>query len=134
MKTTRVTINGHDLQLEVAESKQEQKTGLMHRDTLDKDSGMLFVYKIPAQASFWMKNTKIPLSIAFIDENNQIFQIENMSPGDLKSIKSKKPSKYALEVNKGWFKANNISIGDNISFIKKKCNKKRTIKIKIQSV
>jgi uncharacterized membrane protein (UPF0127 family) len=106
----------------------------MNRDVLEENSGMLFVYNSPIQTSFWMKNTRIPLSIAFIDENNQIFQIEDLTPGDLNSVKSKKPSKYALEVNKGWFKENGISIGDNISLFEKKCNKKRTIKIKIESV
>lgn len=134
MKQVKAKINGHGLNLQVAETKEQQKNGLMHRQTLDKDSGMIFVYNQPIMASFWMKNTKIPLSIAFVGQNNEIFQIEDMIPGDLTSVKSLKPCKYAIEVNKGWFEDKNIKLKDIVSFPKNIYNKKRTIKIKIESV
>ncbi len=90
----------------------------MFRKELAKDSGMLFVFDKVKKVGFWMKNTYIPLSIAFIDISNRIFQIDNMWPLDEKNIHySIKPVKYALEVNLDWFKNNNIKVGDKIKII-----------------
>ena len=101
-----------NLNVEFASTPEEIQQGLMHRDHLDQNSGMLFAFSKPTQQSFWMKNTKMPLSIAFLDEGGSIFDIKDMNPFDETPIRSSGPAKYALEVNKGWFDKNNVTIGD----------------------
>jgi uncharacterized membrane protein (UPF0127 family) len=98
--------------VEVADTAEKRTAGLMFREKLEKNSGMLFVFDKPAKASFWMYNTSLPLSIAFIGEKGIILQIEDMKPKDLTPVSSKDKVLYALEVNKGWFEANKIKIGD----------------------
>lgn len=97
----QVTIDG--LELEYAITPEEQTRGLMFRKHLAKDAGMLFVYNTPIVATFWMKNTHIPLDIAFINGLGEIIDIQPMEPMSTHKIKSPKPCKYALEVNRGWF-------------------------------
>ena len=97
----------------------------MKIDNLPQDQGMLFCYPQERVLSFWMKNTTIPLSIAFIDKNKKVVQIEDLNPHDESSVISKVPSKWALEVNKDWFKKNNINVGSVLSLSYEK------IKIKI---
>jgi len=76
----------------------------------------LFVFEAAAVQSFWMRNTYIPLSIAYIDENGIIVRIKDMEPLDLTSVTSDYPAQYALEVNKGWFKKRGIKEGDSVDF------------------
>ena len=101
--------------MSVARTFQQQKQGLMHKKKLAANAGMLFEYSEKKILNFWMKNTLIPLSIAFIDPSGRINEILDMEPQDEQSVQSKHPSKYALEVNKGWFQENNISVGDKVS-------------------
>lgn len=96
----------------------------MHRKKLSDNHGMLFKFPYSNYQSFWMKNTYIPLDIAFLDDNGKILQIENMTPLNTRAISSYTPCKYALEVNKGWFKSNNISIGSIVGGVG--INKKNT--------
>lgn len=114
MKTQQIYIGDAKLSVQIARTGQEQAQGLQNISNLGKDKGMLFSYPQTKILAFWMKNTTIPLSIAFIGENKRIFQIEDMIPLSEKSIKSNKPAMYALEVNKGWFKDNNVKVGDLI--------------------
>lgn len=110
-------FNNDSLIVEVAETPKELEKGLMGRKFLDKDKGMLFIFKREGIYPFWMKNTYIPLSIAFIDKNYKIVQIEDMEPFDTISLHTPfSPIKYALEVNRGWFKRHNIKRGDSVSF------------------
>ena len=102
------------LSIEMADTSEKRELGLMHRKHLPKDQGMLFKFQSPTFARFLMKNTYIPLDIAFIDSNGKILQIESMSPLSTKSVYSNNRCKYALKVNKGWFSNNNISIGAKI--------------------
>ena len=88
----------------------------MHTKNLSRDQGMLFSYPQDRILTFWMKNTTIPLSIAFIDKNKKIVQIEDLEPLSEESIESNQKVKWALEVNKGWFSKNNIKIGDKVNF------------------
>lgn len=81
---------------------------------LPEDQGMLFVYKREEMISFWMKNTTIPLSIAFIDKKGVIKEIKDMEPGSRASVRPKKPAQYALEVNRGWFTRNGVKVGDKL--------------------
>jgi len=87
----------------------------MYRKKLPENQGMLFVFDKPASHCFWMKNTYIPLSIAFISIDKKIIQIDSMFPLDTLNIRiSRKPSKYAIEVNQGWFKRHKIKTEDKI--------------------
>ena len=104
----KIAINGNILDVELANTPLKRSLGLMYRKELPFNSGMLFVFPQSKNLSFWMKDTHIPLSIAYIDENGFIKNIENMNPEDITSIKSKSPCRFALEVNQGWFKKNKI--------------------------
>lgn len=108
----QITINNNKLSVEVALTKREQAQGLMNVENLPSDKGLLFCYPQERGLSFWMRNTTIPLSIAFIDKNKKITQIENLEPLDEKSVKSNKKCKWALEVNKGWFDQHQVKVGD----------------------
>ena len=78
---------------------------------------MLFVFPTSKYASFWMKDTQIPLSIAFLDEDGRILDIQKMTPlDDEKRYRSGQPARFALEVNQGWFSANGIEVGDKVEF------------------
>lgn len=93
-------------------TEEEKAKGLMFREKLGKNEGMLFVYEQEEILSFWMKNTRIPLSIGFIAKNGKIVDIQDMQPFSLQSHVSARPAQYALEVNQGWFKRNGIQVGD----------------------
>lgn len=108
------------LQVEVAISDEERARGLMMRETLGKNDGMIFVYKDPDFLSFWMRHTKLPLSIAFIDEKNRIIEIHDLDPYDERIVTSTNLAKYAVEVNRGWFRKNMIFHGDKMRIVQEK--------------
>ncbi|GAB1433251.1 hypothetical protein MASR2M29_18760 [Spirochaetota bacterium] len=101
--------------VELAVSENEQMTGLMHRAELPDGRGMLFVYDSDRQMSFWMKNTLIPLSIAYIGADGTIKEIYDMEPLSLDAVSSQRHVRYALEVPKAWFKNNGILPGDKFN-------------------
>jgi len=86
----------------------------MFRKSLGEDEGMIFVFDKESKVSFWMKNTEIPLSIAFIAADGTIRQIEDMEPRSLASVPSYRNVLYALEVNQGWYEENGVSPGDRV--------------------
>jgi hypothetical protein len=103
------------LSVEIADNEFRRRKGLMFRQTLPQNAGMLFVFDYEQRLSFWMKNTYIPLSIAFIDSAGVIREIYDMRPLDETNIcASKHAVRYALEVNRGWFAANNIATGSKV--------------------
>jgi uncharacterized membrane protein (UPF0127 family) len=104
------------VRVEVADDLAEQAKGLMDRTTLGENRGMLFVYPQERELSFWMKNTLIPLSIAFIDSERRIIDIQNMKPLDDKPphYVSAEPAQYALEVNQGFFEERGVRVGDRV--------------------
>ena len=102
------------LLVEVAETERQQQRGLMGRTELDANRGMLFVYDREQQLSFYMRDTLIPLSIAYIDARGTIIDIQDMQPLDETSHPSAAPAKYALEVNQGFFEAHGIQVGDRL--------------------
>ena len=116
MQLKKIKINNSSLKVRFVKTKQEQKQGLMGIDLLPKDQGMLFCYPEEQKMSFWMKDTKIPLSLAFIDKNKKIIAIEDMKPLDTNGTKFNDKAKWALEVNQGWFKENGIKLGDKVNF------------------
>ncbi len=111
-------INIHDKKprVEVAFRQKERTIGLMFREKLDSDHGMLFIYPQEQNLSFWMKNTRIPLSIAFINSSETITQIEPMAPYSLASHTSKVKVRFALEMEEGWFRKNGITVGSKVDF------------------
>jgi uncharacterized protein len=104
------------VRVEVADDLAEQAKGLMDRTTLGENRGMLFVYPEERELSFWMKNTLIPLSIAFIDSERRIIDIQDMKPLDDEppSYVSAEPAQYALEVNQGFFEERGVKVGDSV--------------------
>jgi uncharacterized membrane protein (UPF0127 family) len=107
-----LTIKGKTIKVEVARTGKEQERGLMFRERMGKDEGMLFVYEREERLSFWMKNTRLPLSIAFIDKGGKIVDIQDMEPFSLDTHTSAYPARYALEMNRGWFAREGIKVGD----------------------
>ena len=105
-------IRGKKINVELATTNETRNRGLMHRQTLGQDDGMLFVFPDSAIRSFWMENTYIHLSIAKLTEAGRIINIERMHPFNRTSVLSKGPAKYALETNAGWFRKNGIRPGD----------------------
>jgi uncharacterized membrane protein (UPF0127 family) len=102
------------IQAEVAATEAEREQGLMFRNSMGPNEGMVFLFGAPAQVCMWMKNTLIPLSVAFIDGDGKIVNIEDMQSQTLDSHCSKKPVPYALEMNLGWFKRKNLVPGSTI--------------------
>lgn len=117
LQTTKMSIVNTDnekisLLLELAKTDSEHTYGLMYRESIPEGSGMLFVFGNDGYRNFWMKNTKIPLSIAYIDSKGKILEIYDMKPMDTSvTYPSKYACRYALEVNKGWFKKHKIRPG-----------------------
>tara|TARA_R110001583_G_scaffold38874_3_gene125183 strand:+ start:1024 stop:1395 length:372 start_codon:yes stop_codon:yes gene_type:complete len=112
-----LSIKNKNLHIELANTPLKRSLGLMYRKKLDPNMGMLFIFPENNKKSFWMKDTHIPLSIAYINEDGVILNIEDMDPFSLDSVLSMGPCRYALEVNRGWFKKNGIQAGDQINGI-----------------
>ncbi|MDR2433129.1 MAG: DUF192 domain-containing protein [Treponema sp.] len=104
------------LNAELARTPEERIRGLMGRKSLADGEGMLFIFERDDVLSFWMKDTLIPLSIAFIASDGRIVEIRDMRPLDLNSIKSSRSVRYALEVPQGWFERAGVRPGDTVKF------------------
>ena len=100
---------------EIAKTDEERSQGLMYRKKLPDGEGMLFIFERDQQLSFWMKNTLIPLSIAFIASDGRITEIKDMYPQDLNTVQSSRSVRYALEAPQGWFTRAGVKAGDTIS-------------------
>ncbi len=114
LPTRTLTINGYSVTAEVAATGEQRATGLMHRFSLRPNHGMLFVFDKPEPLGFWMKNTFIPLSIAFIAEDGRIVNIEDMAPQTETTHRSRGPALFALEMRKGWFAEHGVKAGDRV--------------------
>ena len=114
LPATTLVIGKQKLVAEVAATPDQRMTGLMHRFSLKPDHGMIFVFERPEPQAFWMKNTFIPLSIAFIGGDGHIVNIEDMAPQDERQHWSAGPAQYALEMRKGWFAEHGIGPGDRV--------------------
>jgi uncharacterized membrane protein (UPF0127 family) len=111
LPTGSLTLQGHKLTVEVAATGVERQQGLMYRDHLAANRGMIFVYPDVAIRHFWMKDTRVPLSIAFADAKGKVLKIADMRPLNTDHTSSLYPVKYALEVNEGWFDEHEIKKG-----------------------
>jgi uncharacterized membrane protein (UPF0127 family) len=109
-------LGGVPIHVEVARTDAERSRGLMYREKLGQDWGMLFVYPRAERLSFYMRNTKIPLSIAFLDDGRVVRDIQDMTPFDETLHVSKAPARYALEMEQGWFARRNVAPGSVAKF------------------
>ena len=117
LRTVSIDASGGEeveVRVEIADEPEEQARGLMGRTALGEDRGMLFAFGGEEVRSFWMKNTLIPLSIAYMDADGRIVDLQNMKPLDDEPphYVSAKPARYALEVNKGFFDERGVEVGD----------------------
>lgn len=117
MNLPRITLQAgmHRIEAQVAQSPIEKQIGLMYRKSMPAHEGMLFVFSEPAEQCFWMKNTELPLTAAFIADDGTIVNLVDMKPQSLEPHCSKKPVRYVLEMNVGWFKNKNIQAGFKLS-------------------
>ena len=116
--TYPLRIKKHEIRAEVANTEQDRLRGLMFRDKLAENSGMIFLYPRPEASAMWMKNTRIPLSVAFIDANGRILNIAEMEPFSEEAHASSGAAAYALEMNRGWFTKQGIKAGDRVEGLK----------------
>jgi hypothetical protein len=110
--TIPLRIGTHTLEVELATTSAQRQRGLMYREDMPENGGMLFVFPNTRPLSFWMRNTPLPLSIAFLDEEKRIINIAQMQPFTTRSHQSAQPARYALEVHQGWFAEHGIEAGD----------------------
>jgi len=109
----------HLIRAEVASDFSTRSRGLMHRKGLAPNSGMLFLFDGPSQQCMWMKNTYIPLSVAFLDQQGAIINIADMEPHSEQTHCSSRPALYALEMTRGWFAERNIKAGTRLGGLEK---------------
>jgi uncharacterized membrane protein (UPF0127 family) len=115
MRTVHIKVGSHPLKVEVAATDPEREKGLMFRRSMGANDGMLFIFDEPAYHSMWMKNTLLPLSVAFVDREGVILNILDMEPQTLDTHMSAGPAIYAIETNKGWFAQKKIKAGDRVT-------------------
>ncbi|MBX3675185.1 MAG: DUF192 domain-containing protein [Burkholderiales bacterium] len=115
----QVKVAGHALRVEVAATIEQRMKGLMFREKLGANDGMLFVFDEPGYHAMWMKNTPLPLSVAFVDGAGAILNILDMEPHTLDQHAAAGPAVYAIETNKGWFAKRRIKAGDKVAGLPK---------------
>jgi uncharacterized membrane protein (UPF0127 family) len=115
LPTIELQAGLYKITAEVAANQASRQLGLMHRNFMPTDEGMLFVFEYPATHCFWMRNTRIPLAIAFIADDGKIVNIEEMKAMNEDNHCPSKPVRFALEMNQAWFAKRNISAGHTIS-------------------
>jgi uncharacterized membrane protein (UPF0127 family) len=115
LPTVKMQIGSKTFTLEVADDDLEQQTGLMFRDSMPADHGMIFVFDDAEVRGFWMKNTRIPLDIIYVAPDGVIVAIKPLEPFDLRSTSSDRPAQYAIELNRGMAAASGIKVGDRRS-------------------
>ena len=112
---TTLSIGFHQLQVQVASTPEQQATGLMFRTEMPAHEGMLFVFPAPSQQCFWMKNTLIPLTAAFVADDGTIVNLEDMQPQTTQPHCSSKPVRFVLEMNQGWFAKKGLKAGGRLA-------------------
>ena len=114
LPAVRLSVGMHLIHAELAQSPEERTIGLMFRKTMAANDGMLFAFEQAGQQCFWMKNTLLPLSAAFVADNGTVVNIEEMKPQTLDSHCSLKPVRFVLEMNEGWFAKHGIKPGSKL--------------------
>jgi len=111
LQAIRLNAGIHNIQAEVAQTPDERATGLMFRKSMGPSSGMLFAFEDAATQCFWMKNTLLPLSVAFVADDGTIVNLDDMKPQTVDSHCSTRPVRFVLEMNQGWFAKRGIKPG-----------------------
>ena len=119
-RVATIKVGTHSLRVEVVANDADRAQGLMNRKSLGANDGMLFIFDEPAYHSMWMKNTLIPLSVAFVDAQGVILNVLDMEPHTLNPNTSAGPSIYAIETNKGWFEKKKLKAGDKVTGLPRK--------------
>jgi uncharacterized membrane protein (UPF0127 family) len=110
----RLTAGIHNINAELAATAGQREIGLMFRPSMPPNEGMLFVFEQPGQQCFWMKNTLIPLSVAFLADDGSVVNVDDMKPQTLDAHCSARPVRYVLEMNVGWFAKRGIKAGSKV--------------------
>ena len=111
-RTTKMQIGDRRFTLEIADTPELREMGLMYRDSMPSDQGMIFIFPNDQQLSFWMKNTRIPLDIIYVNAQRKVVSVKSMKPHSLASVPSDDPAKYAIELNEGMAKKAGVKVGD----------------------
>ena len=119
LPAVQLSAGMHLIRAEVANSMEARMQGLMYRKEMAQNSGMVFVFEERAAHCMWMKNTLIPLSVAFLDQDGAIINIADMQPHSEQSHCASRPARYALEMNKGWFAQRGIKPGAKLGGLEK---------------
>jgi hypothetical protein len=114
LPTAAIRLAGRRIEVEIARTRKQRRVGMMHRRAIGPDEGMLFVFPDDAIRSFYMKNTHVPLSIAFIRADGTIDRIADMTPLSLRPHRSDTPCRFALEMPRGWFTDHGVGRGDRV--------------------
>lgn len=112
---TTLSVGIHQIDAQIASTNEETSTGLMFRKEMPQSEGMLFAFPQTGRLCFWMKNTLIPLTVAFIADDGSIVNLENMQPHSTQSHCAKKPVRFVLEMNQGWFHKRGIKSGFKVT-------------------
>ena len=115
MPRVELSAGMHRIDAEVAHTDRNRQQGLMHRKSMAQHEGMIFIFPQPIAACMWMRNTFVPLSVAFIDDSGSIINIEDMTPQTETSHCARKPARFALEMNQGWFAKRGFGPGSKLS-------------------
>ena len=115
LQRARLGAGIYQIDVQLALTPTEQQTGLMHRKDMAQQEGMLFVFPQPSTQCFWMKNTLLPLTAAFVADGGRIVNLVDMKPLSLDSHCSEEPVRFVLEMNQGWFAKKNIKAGFKLS-------------------
>ena len=124
LEVVKVTLGKNTYEVEVANTPESRERGLMHRDSMPADHGMIFVFPDEQPRGFWMKNTRIPLDIVFINAAGKVVSIHTMQPFDRNTTNSKGPAKWAVELNKGEAEKAAVKEGDTVAIPKEAADAK----------
>lgn len=119
MPVIELTAGIHRIEAEVAATQENRMLGLMYRKTMAPQKGMLFVFDGLAKQCMWMRNTLLPLAVAFLDDQGRIINVEEMLPQTEDNHCAAKPARYALEMNSGWFRSRGLGPGAPVAGIAK---------------
>lgn len=119
MPMTELTVGMYRIEAEVAATQPNRELGLMHRKSMAPQHGMLFLFDNAARHCMWMRNTLLPLSVAFLDDQARIINVEEMQPQTDDNHCAAKPARYALEMNAGWFKQRGFGPGTAIAGVER---------------
>ena len=115
LQRIKLSAGMHRIDTQVAATPEQRQTGLMWRKEMPQHEGMLFVFEQPSQQCFWMKNTLLPLTAAFVEDDGTVVNLADMKPQTTDPHCSAKPVRYVLEMNKGWFAKKGIKAGSRLN-------------------